>query len=104
MAKIQITNVDQILKLLKIEYITEYKFCPTRKYRFDFYIPSYNIGIEIEGGTWINGRHSRGKGYASDCQKYNLAACLGIFVLRFTYDMLKNNEFYNTLMFFKNKC
>ena len=27
-----------------------------------------------EGGTWCNGRHTRGKGFELDCYKYNTAA------------------------------
>lgn len=44
--------------------------------------------IEIEGGTWINGAHSRGGHYASDCEKYNEAALLGWVIFRVTSDMV----------------
>lgn len=49
------------------------------------------IAVEIEGGSWINGRHTRGKGYRNDCEKYLEAAILGWTVLRFTSDMLREN-------------
>lgn len=42
------------------------------------------LAVELEGGTWANGRHTRGSGYAEDCDKYNQAALLGWRVLRFT--------------------
>lgn len=62
----------------------EYRFHPTRKWRFDFAWPEMMIAVEIEGGTWAGGRHSRGKGFEKDCEKYNEAAILGWTVLRFT--------------------
>lgn len=69
----------------------EYKFLTDRKYHFDFACPAKMIAIEIEGGTWSDGRHVRGKGYSDDCEKYNLAQLNGWRVFRFTSDMLRND-------------
>lgn len=69
----------------------EYKFHPKRKWRFDFAYPPLKIAIECEGGTWANGRHTRGVGFSRDCEKYNAAALLGWRVFRFTSDMLDQN-------------
>lgn len=66
----------------------EFKFHPTRKWRFDLAIPHHRIAIEIEGGTWSGGRHSRGAGFRGDCEKYNEAQKLGYVVLRYTPDMI----------------
>lgn len=66
----------------------EYRFHDVRRFRFDFAWPEKLVAVELEGGTWIRGAHTRGKRYASDCQKYNLAASLGWSVYRFTTDML----------------
>ena len=44
--------------------------------------------VEIEGGTWSGGRHTRGAGYEADCIKYNIATLKGWRVLRFTSGML----------------
>jgi len=49
------------------------------------------IALEIEGGTYTNGRHVRGSGYRHDCEKYNLAASLGWRVFRATSDMLRDD-------------
>lgn len=68
----------------------EYKFHPRRKWQADFALPDLHILVEIEGGTWVGGRHSRGYGYAADCEKYNAAAILGWSVLRFTGAMVKD--------------
>ena len=56
---------------------TEYKFLDKRRFRFDFAWPDRMIAMEIEGGVWITGRHTRGAGYSRDMQKYNLAGLLG---------------------------
>ena len=70
----------------------EYVFAPPRKWRFDFaFIDSCGgtrVAVEIEGGTWCQGRHNRGAGYEADIEKYNMAACMGWRVLRYTTKMV----------------
>lgn len=70
----------------------EYRFDAKRKWRFDLAWPEYKIAIEIEGGIWTQGRHTRGKGYLSDMEKYNAAALQGWRVLRATPDMVKTGR------------
>jgi very-short-patch-repair endonuclease len=71
----------------------EYRFDPKRRYRLDFaYVPA-KVAIECEGGTWTQGRHSRGNGYTQDCIKYNLATADGWRIFRLTSDMLANNPY-----------
>src|SRR5215472_13591861 len=72
------------LEELRLKYQREFKFHPSRRWKFDFAIPSKSLAIEIEGGIWSRGRHSRGAGYQSDLDKYNEAAVLGWTVLRFS--------------------
>ena len=48
-----------------------------KDWRFDLAIPSEMVAIEIEGGIHTKGRHTRGKGYAGDIDKYNAATVLG---------------------------
>lgn len=62
----------------------EYKFLPTRRFRFDFCFEKEKVAIELEGGTWGKSRHTSGRGYEKDCEKYNLATLAGFKVLRFT--------------------
>jgi len=71
--------------------VKEYRFHPTRKWLFDFAYPDQKIAIEVEGGTWVQGRHSRGSGFQADCEKYNTATLLGWKVLRFTRAMVEGN-------------
>ena len=60
-----------------------------RKWKFDFAWPKAWLALEVEGGTWSKGRHTRGKGYESDCFKYSEAAIMGWIVLRCTTDMIQ---------------
>jgi len=70
----------------------EHRFHPDRKWRFDFAWPGHRLALELEGGTWTKGRHTRAKGYQGDCQKYNAAAVAGWLVLRFTGEMIRSGE------------
>lgn len=69
--------------------LREYRFAPPRRFRFDFADPVTLIAVEIEGGNWTGGRHTRGSGFEMDCKKYNLAALRGWKVFRFTSGMLR---------------
>ncbi|SRR6266446_2339022 len=74
---------------LDIWFEREYRFHKTRKWRFD-YVLSASVAVEIEGAIWQQGRHTRGKGYQADLDKYNSATMLGWRVLRFsTQDILR---------------
>ena len=75
----------------------EHSFYPGRKWRLDFAIVVLKIGIEIEGGVWANGRHTRGKGFIDDMEKYNAAATLGWVILRFTPQDLNKLTTFETI-------
>ena len=62
----------------------EVVFAAPRKWKFDFAWPAAMLAVEIEGGTFIRGRHTRPKGYQQDCEKYNAAVLRGWRVLRYT--------------------
>lgn len=66
----------------------EVRFAPPRRFRFDRCHRASRVAVELEGGVWSGGRHTRGKGFTDDCTKYNLAASLGWLVFRFTGGML----------------
>lgn len=69
--------------VLKLNFVPEYKFHPTRRWRFDFADADKKIAVECEGGIFSNGRHTRGIGYLNDTEKYNQAQILGWKVLRY---------------------
>lgn len=64
--------------------VAEYKFHETRKWRFDYAWPEHKIALEVEGGIWTGGRHTRAAGFLKDCEKYNAAAVDGWRVLKTT--------------------
>ena len=74
------------------EPVREYRFHPTRKWRFDFAWLQDQVAVEIEGGTWSRGRHVRPKGFERDCEKYNEAQRMGWMVYRFTSKMVMSGE------------
>jgi|GEM_PF-565684 len=72
--------------------VAEYRFHRTRKWRFDYAWPDFKVALEIEGGVWTGGRHTRGAGFLRDIEKYNAAAVAGWTVLRCTPDTLNSAE------------
>lgn len=69
------------------EPVREVKFHPVRRWRFDLAwecYPHKPIGVEVDGGVYVQGRHSRGAGIEKDCEKYAEAMVLGWRVLRVT--------------------
>lgn len=74
------------------EWIAEQRFVESRRWRFDFTFPNHMLAVEVEGGTFSSGRHSRGRGFEADCEKYNAATILGWRVLRFTTEMVKDGR------------
>lgn len=95
---------EKHLKELDLYATKETRFHDKRKWRFDFLLYRWSgtgllaariaeplrIAVEIEGAIWSRGRHTRGKGYQADLDKYNAATMLGYRVLRFsTADILR---------------
>lgn len=60
-----------------------------RKWRFDFAWPARHVALEVEGGTWTGGAHTRGAHFESDCEKYAIAAIQGWRVIRATTDQVR---------------
>lgn len=89
------------------DFEEEYKFLDDRRFRFDFAWPDRKVAVEIEGGVYSSGRHTRGAGFTKDCEKYNLATLNGWSVYRFTTEMVKNGkavEFLSYNVFKTNAC
>ena len=72
--------------------ISEYKFCPTRKWRADYFFCDVKLAIEIEGAIYTLGRHTRGKGYSKDMEKYNYMSEIGITLLRYAPTKIDYNQ------------
>jgi len=94
-------NLLLILNNIFSGWVSEYKFCDTRKWRADYCHPDKKIIIEIEGAVWVQGRHTRGSGYIKDMEKYNEAQKLGYIVLRYTPQQISN--LIDDVKFLKNR-
>ena len=86
----------------------EHRFAPPRRWRCDYFWPSsmaaYEIGgraeilpskavaLEVEGGIWTGGRHTRGKGALADMEKYNTMTAMGIRLIRMTPSQVCKGE------------
>ena len=83
----RITAAQELLKthLSELGYASEfeYRFEPSRKWRFDLFLPEANMGIELDGGMF-HGGHSRGIALEKDYEKQNIAQLKGFRILRFT--------------------
>ena len=76
----------------------EYRFHVDRRWRFDFAIPDVKLAFEVEGGTWVSGRHTRGSGHLKDMEKYNTASFLGWVVIRLTPEQAKDVQYISDVM------
>jgi len=78
-------NLAALLRWEKLpQPVREFRFAPTRRFRADFAYPEKRLLIEVDGGGFVAGRHTRGAGFATDCEKQSLAAVLGWRVIRVT--------------------
>ena len=68
----------------------EYKFS-SHDYKVDFAFMRQRLAIEIEGGVWTNGRHTRGSGFIRDIEKYNALTLAGWRLLRYTPQMIADD-------------
>lgn len=64
--------------------VAEYQFAAPRLWRFDFAFIADLVALEVEGGVWTKGRHTRGSGFLKDIEKYNTATVMGWRVIRCT--------------------
>lgn len=80
------------LKALNLNFEREYKFHPTRKWRFDFANLDKKLAIELHGAIYTRGRHSRGAGIEGDMEKINAAQELGWDVFCFSAGMVKTGK------------
>lgn len=74
----------------------EHRFCE-RRWKFDFAWRSKFVALEVEGGVFTGGRHTRGKGFLGDIEKYNAATVMGWRVLRATPQQVESGEIFPVL-------
>lgn len=97
---LEIALLNQLRAIKAPKPQVQYKFHPTRGWRFDFAWPEGKIAAEVDGATWrrdedgkpMAGGHTSGSGYQKDCIKGNEAVALGWRVLHFTSDMIRDDS------------
>lgn len=88
------------LQVNKIKFQREFYFNPLTQHRADFYLPDYNLLVEVEGGTRGKSRHTSHKGYSADLEKYNMAQILGYSRLAFTTEQVNQGHALQTIEMF----
>lgn len=85
--------------------VPEFKFAAAlkREFRADIGYPQEHLLIELEGGNWTRGRHTRGQGYEKDCEKYSIASILGYTLIRVTYGMIQDGRAYQLMKLFAER-
>jgi len=63
-----------------------------RRWRFDLAWTDRHLAVECDGGIWIGGRHTRGAGAESDCEKISEAVALGWRVMRVSQKMIEEGR------------
>jgi len=91
-------TMNAITNLTGIEHEYEYRFHPTRKWRFDVAFPQVKIALEIEGGIWQYGRHNRASSFLKDMEKYNEAAAIDWLVLRCPWEWVEDGRIFEVLL------
>ena len=82
----------------KLKPEREFKFHETRRWRFDFAFVAEKIAVEIEGGIWSGGAHTRGAHFESDAEKYNSATKMGWRVMRYSTNQVERGDAINDLL------
>lgn len=59
----------------------EVQFHPTRKWRCDFCWIAERVVMEVDGGIFTNGRHTRGSGWIKDAEKRRELAAMGYLLI-----------------------
>lgn len=75
----------------------EYRFDDKRRWRIDYAIVEKKIAIEVEGGAYTNGRHTRPSGFIADMEKYNELTRAGWRLIRVTPDDLLSAKTLNLI-------
>lgn len=69
---------------------------PQRKFMADFFFPASRhalaLVVEVDGGIWVGGRHTTGRGVESDCEKSFLIAQMPARLMRVTPNLVRNGK------------
>ncbi len=91
----KISPIEQLLavhlKEKNYRFEQQVRFIPSRRFLADFVIDS-DLMVEVQGGVYIRGAHTRGTTYESNCEKMALALGLGYRVLWVTSRQVQNGK------------
>lgn len=97
MSKLEDELLLQIRALKLPEPVVQYRFHPIRRWKFDIAWPDLMLAVEVEGGGWIGGRHTRGSGFTKDLEKYDSAMQLGWSIYRCDGALIKSGKAVKTI-------
>jgi len=115
-SSLEVTLALQLRALRAPEPITEYRFAAhhvggpgkglrdrlraagLQDWRFDAAWPALMLAVEIEGGAWTGGRHTRGAGFEADLVKYGAAQLLGWTIYRCGSSLIKSGQAADMIM------
>lgn len=75
----------------------QFRIHPDRNFMADFFFPHIRgmisaMVVEVDGGGFVNGRHSRGVGIEKDCEKSSLIAAMPARLMRVTPTQIKKGD------------
>lgn len=76
------------LRVEGIPFEREVRLVPDRRWRWDFVVQ--DLAIEVQGGIWTRGGHSRGAGQERDFEKSNAAVKAGYRPLHYSTGMIES--------------
>jgi len=65
---------------------------PGRRFRWDWAWKEHRVALEVQGGVWTRGRHTRGAGYSRDTEKLNEGQLAGWLVLYATTQQVSSGQ------------
>jgi hypothetical protein len=63
-----------------------------KDWRFDMAWVEQRFAVEVEGGAWIGGRHTRGKGFEDDLEKYHFGTLQGWTIYRCSRPLIQSGQ------------
>lgn len=70
----------------------QYRFIPGRRYTADFAWLGPMLIVEVQGGSYVFGRHNRPQGFEADCERTCIAMSLGWRIMPVTGKMVKDGR------------
>lgn len=83
------------LRAHNIRFEKQYRFHPTRKWRADFAMLNEQrkgLMVEVQGGIYSGGRHTRGDAIEDECEKFAYAIMLHWYVMPITAKQIANGS------------